>query len=106
MGFTLSSPAAADAVRLMSTGGTAQDNWWRVTGVVIMGGESCAKKCNALPTPSQIPIASCTASNNQGGYHCNGAFDGTVTGTGGWAYSARIPAWGEFNLKSTATVSG
>ena len=53
-----------------------------------------------------LTLKSCTASNNQGGYNCNTAFDGVVTGTGGWAYSAQIPAWGAFVLESASTVSG
>ena len=43
-------------------------------------------------------ITRCSASNNQGGYNCNSAYDGVLTSTGGWAYSAQIPAWAIFNL--------
>lgn len=51
-------------------------------------------------------ITSCSASNNQGGYNCNSAYDGVLTGTQGWAYSAQIPAWAIFNLEAQHTVAG
>ena len=43
--YELDAPVAADAMRLKITGATAQDNWWRLTGIVIMGEESVAKEC-------------------------------------------------------------
>ena len=59
-----------------------------------------------LPASGSAKITSCSASNNQGGYNCNSAYDGVLTGTKGWAYSAQIPAWAIFNLEAQHTVAG
>ena len=46
-------------------------------------------------------IISCSASNNQGGYHCSEAWDSITEGSGnGWAYSAQRPAWAIFQLET------
>ena len=51
-------------------------------------------------------FVSCTASNNQGGYSCEEAFDGSVQTSGnGWAYSAQSPAWAIFELSEETTIT-
>ena len=51
-------------------------------------------------------FVSCTASNNQGGYSCEEAFDGSVQSSGnGWAYSAQSPAWAVFELSEKTKIT-
>ena len=51
-------------------------------------------------------FVSCTASNNQGGYSCEEAFDGSVqTADNGWAYSAQSPAWAIFELSEKTKIT-
>ena len=53
-----------------------------------------------------LQIIGCSASNNQGGYHCNEAYDGITDERGnGWAYSAFLPAWVIYELAEKGTIS-
>jgi len=56
---------------------------------------------------TNVNLASCLASNNQGGYHCNEAKDGIVSrqSGNGWAYSAQAPADGVWIFDATSSIN-
>ena len=53
-----------------------------------------------------LQIIGCSASHNQGHYHCNEAYDGTTDERGnGWAYGAHLPAWVIYELAEKGIIN-
>ena len=118
LGNCVSYPNATGCEAIGSPGSTAFRCVVHTSEAVASGNGAADHSCwilskcgEAEPTNFQssacdATFASCQSTTVQGGYDCQEAFDGVVTGSdNGWAFNGVTPTTGTFTLASAATVS-